>query len=336
MTLTLSKNAEAVMKRVRERDPFGSGTADEVAARLAQHNNFIVPFGIPTLDAISGGGIHPGRIHLFWGRKHGGKTTAAINVIREAQKLGVQCVFIDTEGSNADDVGKAYIRSLGVDTAKLIMCQPTSLEEAGQALQDFCSVPDFGLIVYDSLAAGTAEKVFEKEFGESVPFIRATRNADLASRVSTLIARNRNRFIGITHETNPTDQYSRPEAQGGKKFPFLASLELQFSTAGSPNTAGGKKDAPAVSQDVTVTNKKSKVGAAYGKTQLVLNVGSGFDIELDTLRFATQLGIIERAAAWLRYKEEKWNGEQAALGALQNDPALLDAIRHDITAKLAA
>lgn len=260
-----------------------------------------IPFGVFALDYATGGGIPQGRISLFYGHKSGSKSTSALRLIKNAQSMGMQCVYIDQE--HAFDI--EWAKKVGVDSESLVMARPETAEECIDMTDALLKTGDVDFLVLDSVAAMTPSAEIEESVekwqqglqarlvNKAVRKWVATLNAigkEPDARVPTILLVNQIRNkIGI--------MFGDPETTpGGMGVGFATSMEVKMWNG--PAEINKETKSP-VSQIMRFKVEKSKVSPpkTSGEYSIVLaeteNKSAGDVYEEDQVRkLATKYGII--------------------------------------------
>jgi recombination protein RecA len=289
---------------------------EEVAADVP-----VIPTGIPALDlALGCGGIPRGRVIEIYGPEMSGKTTLALQIVAQAQKDGGFAHFIDAE--HALDL--QYAQKLGVDLARLPITQPDNGEQALEVAEHAVN-NGVTIVVVDSVAALVPKSEIEGEMGEAQMGIQARLMSQAMRKLvgiaekagCTIIFINQIRMkIGVV--------YGNPETTtGGNALKFYASVRIEIRK-GQPLKKDDQGDP--YGQETKVKVVKNKCAPPFRTCVFDLIYGEGFDTIKSLLDVAVERGVIERAGAWYKYKEEKWQGLNAAKEALMKDQTKLAEI----------
>jgi recombination protein RecA len=273
-----------------------------------------VSSGIASLDLAIGGGWPRGRIIEIYGPESSGKTTATLEAIAEAQKLGHICAIIDVE--HALDL--AYASNLGVNVEDLILSQPDTAEEALDIVEMLVSSGVVQLIVVDSVAALVPKKELEGEMGDSTIGLQAR-----------LMGQALRKLVGQVHRNNVTlffinqlrmkigIMFGNPETTaGGNALKFYASIRLDIRKTGQV-----KDGEESVANEVKIKVVKNKTAPPYRECNLILRYGTGVDKNMDLLRMCVENKIVDKSGAWYSYEGVRLGqGEANSAKALSEYP----------------
>ena len=299
------------------------GTADSSSST----NIDFVSIGCQRLDDILGGGIPSGRIIEIFGESGQGKSTLALFIIAQFQKLGKRAAFVDAEFSFASD----YAVDIGVNLSELIFTTPSSGESAFTAIRSMIETGVVDLIVVDSSAALVPEKEMDSDFyGQSVAL--SARMISRGLRVITgIAAQNKTTVIFISQVRSKVGMMSfggvTTEATGGKALKFYSSIRLKVRTVKKL-----KKGEQVIGNKLAIIAEKNKVGAPFKKAEIDLIFSKGIDI--DGMRFdtAVERNIVVKKGNTYYFKDEKLGvGREAAIEyILANDKKLFNKIMKDV------
>jgi recombination protein RecA len=281
--------------------------------------------GLPSLDAILGGGLPKARIHELYGPESSGKTTLALHMLAKAQldEPNKKTAFIDIENSFDPE----YAKKLGIDLDKLIISQPNSGEQALDIMEKLCQSKAVSIIVLDSVAQLVPNSVKEKEIDGTINIATTARllsqtiprisDAAAESGTTLLFINQIRMMIGV--------MYGNPETvPGGRALRFATTCRIEVRGA-KPEERYGKEGKPAKIKII-----KNKTGPPGRSTELFLIFGEGFDELEDLLNTALTFGIIKKSGGWYEYGTLKEQGWQNFSEALRKDKK----IKNEILAKL--
>ena len=257
----------------------------------------VISTGSISLDhAIGVGGIPRGRVIEIYGKEASGKTTLALHMVAECQKLGGSVAFIDVE--NAMD--PKYAKVIGVKTDELLISQPNTGEEALEIAERFIRSGAVDLVVVDSVAALVPRAEIEGEMGDSHVALRARLMSQALRKLTGVLNKtstsavfiNQVRFkIGITFG-NP---YTTP---GGMGLKFHASLRMEIRRISSL-----KQKEEDVGLRAKVKIVKNKVAAPFKEAEFDIMFGEGISREGELLDYGEKMGLVEKSGAWYNYGE---------------------------------
>lgn len=248
----------------------------------------VISTGCFSIDRLLGcGGLPKGRVIEIFGEPSEGKSTLCLFLSAQVQKVGGTVVWIDAE--NAYDA--LYSKNIGVDTNKLMVSQPSTLEETFDTIRALAETNKIDLIVVDSIAALVPRSELEGEDMLKETMALQARLLGKALRIVTgPISRSRTIVIFINQTRSKVGVYwGNPETTpGGKALKFFSSIRLKVSKG--DKILGSKQEQ--IGNTVKMTVVKNKVGMPFKKGEFDLYYGSGVDLEADTLDTATDLGVV--------------------------------------------
>lgn len=276
----------------------------------------VIPTGVSVVDnAIGVGGIPRGRITEVFGNEGCGKTSMCLHTIAQAQKMGLNAMFIDAEHALSPE----RMKSLGVDTSKLVISQPDSGEEALNIAEMAIRSGKFAIVVIDSVAALTPMVEIEKDMGDSVMGVHA-RLMSQAMRKLTSPTSKYNVALMFTNQTRAKigGYGAQTTTTGGNALKFYASLRLEMKYTGKIENTKGER----ISGKYKCTVVKNKMAVPFKVAEFEIN-SYGLDDTtalIDTLEKAL---VITKGGSWYRYEEENIaNGKQAMVSLLHSDQEL--------------
>ena len=257
-----------------------------------------IPFNIPVLDKLTGGGIPKKRFTLIYGPTNVGKSYLASQVVVNAQKEGGLAAWIDTELSWDSD----WMAKCGVDTSSILVSQPTHGEVA---LETIRALMDNGvdIIVLDSIAGLVPTDMAEKEFGYS-PMAWQARfvNSSLPKLLAHL--HHGSAFVAINQVRASLGPVALDNMPGGVAQSFFAHFLMQVRRHGWI-----KENDTNVGFDMEVRLRKTKVGGENWKSAIVpFRVSGGIDVLESYIREGIAQKIISQSGAWYTYKDTKAMG----------------------------
>ena len=305
-----------------------------------------IPTGSVELDAKLGGGIPIGRLSLISGAYSSSKTTQALHIVREAQKLGLVCAIFDVEGT----IDNEYMHTLGIDTDLIVYVRPKGFEECTQMILDMEKQGIVNLALLDSIAVLEPTKVLNSEMEDTVQMgtkqkLSGEFLAKYQSLNNGLERENKTPFtlIAINQVREKIGGYGDPEfLPGGRAWGFYASLDLRLRR-GDWITEGKGDDKEFVGQVVKFKVEKNKT---YKRMQsgefdfyFAHNNAGIEEAHNDNFKSIVMLGIdyelIEQGGAWFYLDkgldtEQKFQGVTKLLDYLRENPHLVDEMKQKI------
>ena len=292
--------------------------------RLGENANLnieSIPTGSLSLDVALGiGGIPRGRIIEIYGPESSGKTTLALHMIAEAQKLGGTAAFIDAEHA----LDPQYSKNLGVDTENLIISQPDTGEQALEITESLVRSNAVDLIVVDSVAALVPKAEIEGEMGDSHMGLQARLMSQGLRKLTGAISKSKASVIFINQLREKIGvMFGNPETTtGGRALKFFTSVRMDIRRIDSL-----KKGDEIIGNRVRVKVVKNKVAPPFKKAEFDIMYGTGIPKVGSVLDAAVEAGIIEKSGSWFIYGDAKLGqGRENSKAYLLENPDLLNDI----------
>ena len=292
--------------------------------RLGENANLnieSIPTGSLSLDVALGiGGIPRGRIIEIYGPESSGKTTLALHMIAEAQKLGGTAAFIDAEHA----LDPQYSKNLGVDTENLIISQPDTGEQALEITESLVRSNAVDLIVVDSVAALVPKAEIEGEMGDSHMGLQARLMSQGLRKLTGAISKSKASVIFINQLREKIGvMFGNPETTtGGRALKFFTSVRMDIRRIDSL-----KKGDEIIGNRVRVKVVKNKVAPPFKKAEFDIMYGTGISKVGSVLDAAVEAGIIEKSGSWFSYGDAKLGqGRENSKAYLLENPDLLNEI----------
>jgi len=337
---------DAPVAAIRERDParekaidvavstiekqFGKGSIMRLGEGLAPPEVKVVPTGSLGLDiALGVGGLPRGRVIEVYGPESSGKTTLALHVVGEAQKLGGICAFVDAE--HALDVG--YARKLGVRTDDLLVSQPDCGEQALEITEMLVRSGAVDVIVVDSVAALTPRAELEGEMGDAHVGLQARLMSQALRKLTGTIAKSNTLVIFINQIRMKIGvMFGNPETTtGGNALKFYASVRMDIRRVGA--LKDGEK---VVGNRTRVKVVKNKMAPPFREVEFDILYGEGVSREGDLVDLGAECGAIEKSGAWFGFGGDRiGQGRENAKQFLRDHPDVAKKIEAKILAHFA-
>ncbi len=309
---------------------FGTGTIMRLGDDAVQDVE-VIPTGSIGLDyALGVGGLPRGRITEIYGPESSGKTTLAIHVIAEAQKMGGICAIVDAE--HAFD--RFYAEKLGVDVNNLWIAQPDNGEQALDIAEQLINSGAIDVLVVDSVAALTPKAEIEGEMGDKNVGLHARLMSQAMRKLTGTIAKTRTCCIFINQIREKIGlMFGNPETTtGGNALKFYSSVRLEIRASGFI-----KDGEQAVGRTAKVKVVKNKVAPPFMKAEFELLFGEGISRVGEIVDLGVEHGIIQKSGAWFSYNGNKLGqGRDAVKRVLKENQELAEEIADKITEKMNA
>ena len=280
-----------------------------------------IPFGIPALDKLTGGGIAKKRMTILYGPTNVGKSYLASQIVAQAQQAGGIGAWIDTELSWDSD----WMSKCGVDTSQVLVSQPINGEEALDTVKDLMR-NSVDVIVLDSIAGLVPTAVTDEDFSYN-PMAWQARfvNSSLPKLLPNLQAGSA--LVAINQVRSSIGPVALDNMPGGLAQSFFAHSLLQVRRNGWIEEPKGNK----VGFDMEVRLRKSKIGGENWNNSIVpFRVDGGIDVLESYIREAIEQKIVERSGAWYTYKDVKAMGMNGIKEKFLASTELLEDLKADV------
>ena len=305
---------------------YGEGSVMRLGQASAL-NVEAIPTGSMTLDMALGiGGVPRGRIVEIYGPESSGKTTVALSIVAQAQKLGGEVAFIDVEHA----LDPTYAASLGVDIDSMLVSQPDSGEQALEIAEALVRSGALDVIVLDSVAAMVTKAEIDGEMGDTHVGQLARLMSQAMRKLTSVIAKSRCVAIFINQVREKIGViYGNPETTpGGRALKFYSSVRIEVRKGeilkSGSESIGNRTRCKVVKNKVAPPFKEAEFDMLYGKG--VSRIGEVVDI-------ATELDIIHKAGAWFSYEGNKiGQGRENTKEFLLSHPDMMAEVEEKILA----
>ena len=297
--------------------------------RLGQNETVVEIESIPTgslgLDIALGiGGLPRGRVVEIYGPESSGKTTLALHVVAEAQKLGGVCAFVDAEHA----LDTIYARKLGVDLENVLISQPDTGEQALEIADTLVRSGAIDVLVVDSVAALTPKAELEGEMGDSLPGSQARLMSQALRKLTGSISKSRCMVIFINQIRMKIGvMFGSPETtSGGNALKFYASVRLDIRRIGAI-----KERDEVVGNQTRIKVVKNKVAPPFKQVEFDIMYGEGVSKMGELVDLGVKAGIVEKSGSWFSFDSERiGQGRENAKPYLREHPEMAERIERAV------
>lgn len=308
---------------------FGKGSIMKLGDSAADRLIEVIPTGSLALDlALGVGGVPRGRIIEIYGPESSGKTTVALHIIAEAQKLGGAAAFIDAEHA----LDPVYAKALGVNIDELLVAQPDTGEQGLEICEALVRSAAVDVVVLDSVAALVPRAEIEGEMGDNHVGLHARLMSQALRKLTGSISKSNTCVVFINQIREKIGvMFGNPETTtGGRALKFYASIRMDIR----------RQEAIKSGQDV-VGNKtkvkvvKNKVAPPFKSADFDIMYGEGISREGSIVDIGTEMEIISKAGAWYSYNGERLGqGRENVKEYLKQHPEVADELEKQIRSHL--
>ncbi|MCX7919961.1 MAG: recombinase RecA [bacterium] len=308
---------------------FGKGAIMRLGEAMPRLEVPAIPTGSLSLDyALGIGGVPRGRIVEIFGPESSGKTTLALQIIAQAQKLGGIAAFVDTE--HALDSG--YAKLLGVDLDNLWLSQPDFGEQALEIVETLVRSNAIDVIVVDSVAALVPRAELEGEMGESFMGVQARLMSQAMRKLAGAISKSKTCAIFTNQIREKIGvMFGSPETTpGGRALKFYASVRIDIRRIG-----GIKSGEENIGNETKVKIVKNKLAPPFREAKFDILFGQGISKEADLLELGLTHKLIEKSGTWFSFGSERLGqGRETAVKFLRDNPDIAAKLESQLREKL--
>ena len=316
------KALEVAMGQIEKQ--FGKGSVMKLGEFKAMEVEAI-PTGALSLDIALGiGGVPRGRIIEVFGPESSGKTTLALHIIAEAQKMGGEAAFIDAEHA----LDPVYAKKLGVDIDNLIVSQPDTGEQALEITEALVRSGAIDIIVVDSVAALVPKAEIDGDMGDSHMGLQARLMSQALRKLAGAINKSKTVLIFINQLREKIGvMFGNPETTtGGRALKFYASVRMDIR-----KIENMKQDGEVIGNRVRVKVIKNKVAPPFREAEFDVLYGKGISKEGNILDMAVNLDIVNKSGSWFSYNGERiGQGRENAKRYLIEHKEMLDEVEQKV------
>ena len=316
------KALEMAMSQIEKQ--FGKGSVMKLGEFKAMEVESI-PTGALSLDIALGiGGVPRGRIIEVYGPESSGKTTLALHVVAEAQKMGGEAAFIDAEHA----LDPVYAKKLGVDIDNLIVSQPDTGEQALEITESLVRSGALDVIVVDSVAALVPKAEIDGDMGDSHMGLQARLMSQALRKLAGALNKTKTVLIFINQLREKIGvMFGNPETTtGGRALKFYASVRMDIR-----KIENIKQDGEFKGSRVRVKVVKNKVAPPFREAEFDVVYGEGISKAGNILDMSVNLDIIEKAGSWFSYNGERiGQGRENVKKYLKENAEILEEVEEKV------
>lgn len=308
---------------------FGKGAI----MRLGENSSLnieAIPTGSVSLDIATGiGGLPRGRIVEIYGPESSGKTTLALHVVAEAQKMGGEAAFIDAEHA----LDPVYAAALGVDIDSLLVSQPDDGEQALEITEYLARSGALDVIVVDSVAALVPKAEIEGEMGDSHVGLHARLMSQALRKLTGAISKSNTVVIFINQLREKVGvMYGNPEVTtGGRALKFYSTIRIDVRRIEQIKGPGNEF----IGSRTRAKIVKNKVSPPFKEAEFDIMYGQGISRSGEVLDLAVKTDVVRKSGAWFYYGEQRLGqGRDNVKDFIKNSPELSAEIEAKTREKL--
>jgi recombination protein RecA len=322
-----SKAIEMAVGQIEKQ--FGKGSIMRLGQKDAGYTIPAISTGAVSLDyALGIGGVPRGRVVEIFGPESSGKTTLALQVIAQAQKLGGMAAFVDAEHA----LDSQYAVKLGVDLENLLVSQPDNGEQALEIVEVLVRSGAVDVVVVDSVAALVPRAEIEGEMGEAQMGLQARLMSQALRKLTGVVSKSKTSLIFINQLREKIGvMFGNPETTtGGRALKFYASVRIDIRRIGAikdgDQVVGGRTRVKVV---------KNKVAPPFREAEFDVMYGEGISKEGDLLDLAVDRKIVDKSGTWFAFSGERLGqGRENVKQFMKENPAITKAIEDKVRREL--
>ncbi|MBI3658919.1 recombinase RecA [Candidatus Acetothermia bacterium] len=316
----------SVLEQLRKK--YGEGAI----MRLGEENRKIIevlPTGSLALDVALGvGGVPRGRVVEIFGPESSGKTTIALHLIAQAQKLGGTAAFVDAEHA----LDPNYARSIGVDLDNILLSQPNSGEQALEITESLVRSGAVEIIVIDSVAALVPEAEISGAMGDAQVGLQARLMSQAMRKLTAAISQSKTIVVFINQIRSTISGMSwgpTTTTTGGMALKFYASVRMEIKRIGAIEEGEQK-----IGNETVIKVVKNKVSAPFKEAKFDIIYGKGIAYERELIKLGEQFGLVKKSGSWFAYGDlQLGQGMGKSAEALEKNKELAQKLEHEIRLK---
>jgi len=316
------ENIDDIINAINKK--YGEGSLIKLGD-IKNINEECIPTGALSLDlALGVGGIPKGRVIEIFGAEASGKSTLALSIVKQCQKMGGKAAYIDVENS----MSLEYAKNIGIDVANLLFSQPISAEQGLGIMKDLVKSNKIGVIVIDSLAALAPQQEIDGEVGDQHMALQARLMSQTLRDVNGFIAKSKTVVIFINQlRATFNGGYGKPEdTPGGKALKFYSTIRMEVKKVEAIKDNNGIH----IGNKVKVKVVKNKASAPMREAYFEIIFGRGIRKISAIFEAALSVGVIIKEGNTFYYNNNKLGiGENKTKEILKNNKELLAKIEEE-------
>ena len=318
------KALETAMQQIEK--TYGKGSIMRYGDNV-QPNVEAIPTGSLALDLALGiGGVPRGRIIEIYGPESSGKTTLALHVLAQAQKMGGEVAFVDAEHA----LDPTYARALGVKIEDMLISQPDTGEQALEITEALVRSGAIDVVVVDSVAALVPRAEIEGEMGDSFVGLHARLMSQALRKLTGIIAKTNTVVIFINQLREKVGvMYGNPEVTtGGRALKFYSSVRIDVR-----RIEAIKSGSEVIGNRTRAKIVKNKVAPPFREAEFEILYGEGISKWGELVDLAVKLDIIQKSGSWFAMGDMRiGQGRDAARAYLRDNPEVAEKVEAEIRA----
>jgi recombination protein RecA len=322
-----SKALDVAVSQIEKQ--FGKGSIMRLGVKGAIAPVDVIPTGSISMDfALGVGGVPRGRVVEIFGPESSGKTTLALQVIAQAQKLGGMAAFVDAEHA----LDATYARKLGVDLDNLLVSQPDNGEQALEIVEVLVRSGGVDVVVVDSVAALVPRAEIEGEMGEAQMGLQARLMSQALRKLTGVVSKSKTCLVFINQLREKIGvMFGNPETTtGGRALKFYASVRVDIR-----RIASIKDGDTIIGGRTRVKIVKNKVAPPFREAEFDILYGEGISREGDLLDLGVERKIVDKSGTWFAYNGDRLGqGRENAKQFLRDNPEITQAIEDRLRKEL--
>jgi recombination protein RecA len=306
---------------------FGKGSIMKLGESQAKFEVPAIPTGSIAIDLALGiGGIPRGRVTEVYGPESSGKTTLALHILAEAQKLGGIAAFIDVEHA----LDPTYSKNLGVDIENLYVAQPDTGEQGLEIVETLVRSNAVDVVVVDSVAAMVPRAEIEGEMGDAHVGLQARLMSQALRKLTAVISKSRTAVVFINQIREKVGvMFGSPETTpGGRALKFYSSVRLEVRRQDSLKQGG-----EITGNRVKVKVVKNKLAPPFRSAEFDILFGRGISREGSLVDVGVETNVLTKSGTWFAYGDTRLGqGRDNARNFLEEHPEVADQIERQVRA----